>query len=123
MLVHCLWCHSLVINQEIIEEVVFQFHSMKYKTDMLLFLVRYLIFFQKNFKGVLIDFFPKATSHLAMKLHRNSKYCSAQFRVYHKTYLSRIRELENFILTNTIATPHSLRENLTNNTNDEMSDG
>ena len=64
---------NLIINQEVIEKVMFQFHTMKHNIYMLFSLIFNARFFKQHLESILKDFFLESTAHLPMQLHRNSK--------------------------------------------------
>ncbi len=52
---------------------MFKCYSVVNKTNMFFSFIYYLVFFQNNFKRILIDFLFKATSQFTMQLHCESE--------------------------------------------------
>ena len=64
----CYFSKSLKLNtyftvtKEIVKEIMLQLYTMINHHDMLFSFVRNIVFFQKHFKCILIDFFLKSTA-------------------------------------------------------------
>ena len=71
----------LVLNQEIIEEVMFQFDSVEDQVDMFLSDEVDFVLPKKNLEGILVHLLLESTTHLAMKLHCKTKNLAAKFRI------------------------------------------
>lgn len=71
----------LVLNQKVIEEVVFQFDSVKDQVDMFLSDEVNLVLPKKNLEGILVHLLFEATTHLAMKLHSKTKNLATKFGI------------------------------------------
>lgn len=67
----------LVLNQEIIEEVMFQFDSVKDQVDMFLSDEVNFVLTKKNLEGILVHLLLESATHLAMKLHSKPQYLTA----------------------------------------------